>query len=341
LKIQTANELFWRIPLGSHDRIDTAEVMKISQRNATLDDLEWLELFYESMMRPYVELTHEWDSTKFREDFDPQIIKVIQADGIDIGMMKVEEREDCIYLGDLQIDRAYQNKGIGTNLIKTVIRSASIVNKPVRLRVLKGNPAKGLYIRLGFQFIQALDNAYILERKSAFGTLSKCAIALGSNLGDSLSILNQTIDRINTSPQIELIAVSSWYITTPIGPPQPDYLNGCAIVWTSLAPLEFLNTLHAIESQFGRVREEVWGARTLDLDLLLYGDEIIDTPDLQVPHPRMTERGFVLVPLAEIAPDAIDPKSGDSILVLRNKLKCSGIELSVARAENAAKNNQQ
>jgi 2-amino-4-hydroxy-6-hydroxymethyldihydropteridine diphosphokinase len=164
--------------------------------------------------------------------------------------------------------------------------------------------------------------------------LSKCAIALGSNLGDSLSILNGAIDKIQTSLQIELIAVSSWYITTPIGPPQPNYLNGCAIVWTSLAPLEFLNTLHAIESEFGRVRTEVWGARTLDLDLLLYGDAIIDTPDLQIPHPRMTERGFVLFPLAEIAPDTIEPKSGTSILALCNKLECSGIELSVARVEN-------
>jgi 2-amino-4-hydroxy-6-hydroxymethyldihydropteridine diphosphokinase len=158
-------------------------------------------------------------------------------------------------------------------------------------------------------------------------TLSKCAIALGSNLGDSLAILNSAIDKIQTSPQIELIAVSSWYITTPIGPPQPDYINGCAIVWTSLTAKEFLNTLHAIEAQFGRIRAEVWGARTLDLDLLLYGDAIIDTPDLQVPHPRMTERGFVMVPLAEIAPDTIDPKSGESILALRNKLECSGIEL--------------
>jgi 2-amino-4-hydroxy-6-hydroxymethyldihydropteridine diphosphokinase len=170
-------------------------------------------------------------------------------------------------------------------------------------------------------------------------TLYKCAIALGSNLGDSLSILNSSIDKIRTSSQIDLIAVSSWYRTTPIGPPQPNYLNGCAIVWTSLTAKRFLNTLHAIEAEFGRVREEVWGARTLDLDLLLYGDEIIDTPDLQVPHPRMTERGFVLIPLAEIAPDAIEPKSGASILALRNKLECSGIELYFARAENAAKNN--
>ena len=138
--------------------------MNISQRSATLEDLEWLDLFYESMMRPYVELTHEWDSTKFREYFDPNIIEVIQVDGIDIGMLKVEERDNYIYLGDIQIDRAYQNKGIGTKLIKRVIESASIANKPIRLRVLKGNPAKDLYLRLGFREIQTLENCYMMER---------------------------------------------------------------------------------------------------------------------------------------------------------------------------------
>jgi ribosomal protein S18 acetylase RimI-like enzyme len=147
--------------------------MNISQRDATLDDIEWLDLFYESMMRPYVELTHEWDHTKFREHFDPKIIKVIQADGIDIGMLKVEERDDYIYLGDIQIDRAYQNKGIGTKLIETVIKLSTIANKSIRLRVLKGNPAKGLYLRLGFQAIETLDRCYILERKSSIDALSK------------------------------------------------------------------------------------------------------------------------------------------------------------------------
>ena len=138
--------------------------MKVSQRAASLEDLEWLESFYESIMRPYVELTHEWDRTKFREHFDPKIIKVIQADGVDIGMLKVEEREDCIYLGDIQIDIRYRGKGIGTQLIETVIGSGNLANKPVRLRVLKGNTAKELYLRLGFKEIQILDNAYILER---------------------------------------------------------------------------------------------------------------------------------------------------------------------------------
>jgi GNAT superfamily N-acetyltransferase len=139
--------------------------MKISLRAATIEDIEWLEPFYESIMRPYyIELKWEWDSTKFREFFDPNITKVIQADGIDIGMLRVEEREDCIYLGDIQLDSAYRGRGIGTQLIKTVIRSAIIANKPVRLRVLKGNPAKDLYLRLGFREIQILDNCFIMER---------------------------------------------------------------------------------------------------------------------------------------------------------------------------------
>jgi GNAT superfamily N-acetyltransferase len=142
------------------------QAMNISQRAATFDDLDRLDRFYESIMRPYVELTHQWDRTKFRSHFDTKIIKVIQADGIDIGMLKVEERDDYIYLGDIQLDRAYQNQGIGTKIIETVIRSATIASKPIRLRVLKGNPAKALYLRLGFQAIETLENCYILERKS-------------------------------------------------------------------------------------------------------------------------------------------------------------------------------
>ena len=155
----------------------------------------------------------------------------------------------------------------------------------------------------------------------------RCAIGLGSNLGDSISILAGAIDRLQTHPQIKGIAVSSWYQTAPVGPPQPDYLNGCALLETSLAPLDLLNTLQAIESEFGRVRQEVWGARTLDLDLLLYEDRIIDLPTLQVPHPRMLERAFVLVPLAEIVPNWIEPRSRESIAVLCNKLECADVRL--------------
>jgi 2-amino-4-hydroxy-6-hydroxymethyldihydropteridine diphosphokinase len=160
--------------------------------------------------------------------------------------------------------------------------------------------------------------------------MGKCAIGLGSNLGDSLAILTGAIDRLQMHPQIELIAISSWYITAPIGPPQPDYLNGCVTLQTSLAPLDLLNTLHAIEAEFGRIRQELWGARTLDLDLLLSDNLIIDLPTLQIPHPRMCERAFVLVPLAEIAADWIEPRSGNSIATLCRKLEYleySGVKL--------------
>ncbi len=159
--------------------------------------------------------------------------------------------------------------------------------------------------------------------------MSFCAIGLGSNLGDSQSILTGAIDRLRSHAQIEVIAVSRWYLTAPVGPPQPEYLNSCAMIQTSLIPLDLLNVLHSIESEFGRIRQEVWGARTLDLDLLLCDDLIIDLPTLQVPHPRMLDRAFVLVPLSEIAPDIIEPKSGRSIITLCNKLEHAGVNLFV------------
>jgi 2-amino-4-hydroxy-6-hydroxymethyldihydropteridine diphosphokinase len=156
---------------------------------------------------------------------------------------------------------------------------------------------------------------------------ARCAIGLGSNLGDSIAILDGAIEGLQKHPQIELIAISSWYQTAPIGPPQPDYLNGCATLRTSLTPLELLQILQAIEAEFGRERGEHWGARTLDLDLLLYDNTILDLPTLQIPHPYMCERAFVLIPLSEIAPDWREPKSGESIATLCNKLEYSGVKL--------------
>ena len=152
----------------------------------------------------------------------------------------------------------------------------------------------------------------------------KTAIALGSNLGDSLFILENALLELAQTPGIILVSQSRWYQTKAIGPSQPDYLNGCAILQVELTPEELLNTLLEIETKFGRVRLEKWGPRTLDLDLLLYGDIILDTPNLQIPHPRMTERAFVLVPLAEIAPDWIDPVSQKAIRrILRARARLS------------------
>jgi ADP-ribose pyrophosphatase len=153
----------------------------------------------------------------------------------------------------------------------------------------------------------------------------KCAIALGSNLGDSLAILEGALSGLAQTPAIAPIARSSWYKTAPVGPPQPDYINGCAILEVRLTPQDLLETLLEIEKQFGRVRRERWGPRTLDLDLLLFNDRILETPALQIPHPRMRERAFVLVPLAEIAADWIDPVTGLAIAQLLETVDCSGV----------------
>ena len=155
----------------------------------------------------------------------------------------------------------------------------------------------------------------------------KCAIALGSNLGNSLDTLNSSLTVLDSNPGINFIAVSSWYQTKPIGPPQPNYLNGCAILDVKQTPEELLVLLQAIELQFGRIRREKWGARTLDLDILLYDDLIINTPNLTIPHPRMNERAFVLFPLAEIAPQWQEPKSGKAIAQLVQQVDTSGVKI--------------
>ena len=153
----------------------------------------------------------------------------------------------------------------------------------------------------------------------------KCAIALGSNLGDSKQILNQALDLLSQISGIELISHSSWYETVPVGPPQPNYVNGCATLETELLPENLLKILLKIEQQFGRIRQERWGPRILDLDILLYDDLILEMQNLTIPHPRMNERAFVLVPLAEIAPHWIEPLSGQTILQLSQAIDCSGI----------------
>lgn len=151
------------------------------------------------------------------------------------------------------------------------------------------------------------------------------AIALGSNLGDSRTILESALEMLDRVPSIVLKAHSSWYRTKAIGPPQPDYINGCAVLQAEMSPEELLETLLAIENKFGRIRRERWGPRTLDLDILLCDDLVLDTPTLQLPHPRMRERAFVLIPLAEIASDWIDPVSGMAIGQLLERVDCSGI----------------
>lgn len=158
--------------------------------------------------------------------------------------------------------------------------------------------------------------------------MAECAIALGSNQGNCLKILENSLTTLDKIPGITLKSTSSWYQTKPVGTPQPqpDYINGCALLSVEQTPEELLVILQATESQFGRVTKGDRQARTLDLDLLLYGDLILTTPNLIIPHPPMAERAFVLVPLAEIAPDWIEPVSGNSIASLLRKVNTSGVK---------------
>jgi 2-amino-4-hydroxy-6-hydroxymethyldihydropteridine diphosphokinase len=116
-------------------------------------------------------------------------------------------------------------------------------------------------------------------------SVTSCAIGLGSNLGDSRLLLDLAIKSLADHPQIELMQVAGYYCTKPIGPPQPDYLNSAVTIATSLSPWDLLAVLQSIENNSGRERQVHWGARTLDLDLLLYGCWYINTSSLQVPHP--------------------------------------------------------
>ena len=138
---------------------------------------------------------------------------------------------------------------------------------------------------------------------------SLALIGLGSNLGDRQAALDGAITALRNTPGVAIEKVSSFRETDPVGGPpgQGLFLNAAAALETTLDPFQLLRVLEEVETQFGRVRALPWGERTLDLDLLLFGEWIIDTPRLSVPHPRFAIRRFVLEPLAEIAPGAVDP----------------------------------
>lgn len=128
-------------------------------------------------------------------------------------------------------------------------------------------------------------------------------VGLGSNLGDRLANLRRAVELLGRDPAVRVVAVSRVYETAPVGPPQPDYLNAVASVLTTSSARELLDRCLAVEQEMGRVRQDRWGPRIIDLDLLTFGDDDIDEPGLQVPHPRMHERAFVLVPLLELTAD--------------------------------------
>ena len=143
--------------------------------------------------------------------------------------------------------------------------------------------------------------------------MERCFIGLGSNLAEPEQQLRSALEAIAALPTTQLAACSSFYRSAPVGPAgQPDYINAVAELHTELAPLELLDQLQAIENAHGRERHVRWGARTLDLDILLFGSQQLDIARLTVPHPRIAERNFVLQPLAELEPDLVLP-SGEAI----------------------------
>lgn len=152
--------------------------------------------------------------------------------------------------------------------------------------------------------------------------LTRCVIALGSNLGDRLENLRAGIDEMAAADGVDVGAVSRLYETAPVGGPddQGPYLNAALVATTTLEAAALLGLMHRIEAARERERGVHWGPRTLDLDLLVYGDLVSDVPSLQVPHPRQHERRFVLVPVCDVAPDLVHPVLGRTMRELLSEL---------------------
>jgi 2-amino-4-hydroxy-6-hydroxymethyldihydropteridine diphosphokinase len=162
-------------------------------------------------------------------------------------------------------------------------------------------------------------------------------IGLGSNLGDSLALLARAWQRLDAHPRVAAAALSSPYRTAPVDMDSSNwFVNAAGLLHTSLSPLELLAFLQEVENEFGRIRRPGSTGhqdRTLDLDLLLFDDRILDTPVLTLPHPAMHQRGFVLVPLAEIAPGCRHPRLQSSVVDLLARLRTSGGVTGITAAQ--------
>ena len=149
---------------------------------------------------------------------------------------------------------------------------------------------------------------------------TQAAVAYGSNLGDRAAHIETALRRMNEHPRIHLLRRSSTIETDPVGgPPQPRFLNGVVLLETDLDARRLLDALQAIEHEGGRVRAEVDGPRTIDLDLILYGEQVLDQEDCRVPHPRAIHRGFVLGPLAEVAGEWRHPEARCTVAELHSR----------------------
>ncbi len=146
-------------------------------------------------------------------------------------------------------------------------------------------------------------------------------VGLGSNLGEREAMIRLALDDLARLPQTTLVRASSLYDTEPTGDvDQPNFLNAVAQLDTELTARQLLWNLLLIEKRLGRVRTQKWGPRTIDLDLLLYGSQVVEESDLNVPHPELTRRSFVLVPLVELDPLLVHPITGETLLDLLSRL---------------------
>lgn len=168
------------------------------------------------------------------------------------------------------------------------------------------------------------------------GPVRRTVLALGSNLGDRLATLQGGVDALLGPPGLALVALSPVYETVPVGgPPQAEYLNAVLIADTALPAADLLRRGQAAEAAFGRIRQEVWGPRTLDVDVIVYGDVVSDDPELTLPHPRAAQRAFVLAPWLDADPDAELPGHGRVAALLDAVVARSGGQPGVRRLADA------
>lgn len=143
--------------------------------------------------------------------------------------------------------------------------------------------------------------------------VARAYLGIGSNLGDRLAHLQRAVDGLAATDGVEVVAVSAVYETDPIGPEQPDYLNAVVMIDTTLSPHELLTVGQGLEAAAGRIREVRWGPRPLDVDIVFFGDEVVDEEDLRIPHPRWRERDFVLAPLCDLGHPAVTPRDWNGV----------------------------
>lgn len=165
--------------------------------------------------------------------------------------------------------------------------------------------------------------------------MARCLLGLGSNLGDRRATLASACAHLQAIPATQLLARSEWFVTKPIGGTtiQSEFLNGAALLETSLPPQQLAQILQTIENHLGRERVVRWDSRTIDIDLLLYDQQVIETPTLVVPHPRMAFRTFVLEPAVEIAGAMLHPPSGWTLSRLLSHLRTSPRVVALASSQ--------